>query len=87
MNQGHKQDVFNNTLSALKESIAGSARIKALILDNIQSQEKACIKLNLVYLTYLFAAKRVVLEYYAEDEEYPAVELNFEVLVALVSTQ
>lgn len=32
--------MLDNTLSALKESIAGSARIKALILDNIQSQKK-----------------------------------------------
>ncbi|MFP1767484.1 hypothetical protein ACLECW_14765 [Lonsdalea quercina] len=72
-----------NTLLSLKESVSNSDRIKNLILGNIQTEEKKVIRLNLVYLTYNFQSKTVLLEYYVEDDDYPNVEISFTELTEL----
>ncbi|MCU1799162.1 hypothetical protein CUU45_18055 [Pectobacterium polaris] len=72
-----------NTLLSLNESVSNSNRIKNLILGNIQTEEKKVIRLNLVYLTYNFQSKTVLLEYYVEDDEYPNVEISFTELTEL----
>ncbi|MCG8710942.1 hypothetical protein JHU04_004259 [Brenneria sp. 4F2] len=73
-----------NTLLSLTESISKSDKIKNLILGNIQTEEKKVIRLNLVYLTYNFQSKVVLLEYYVEDDEYPHVEMSFAELIELL---
>ena len=69
--------VKEKILMPLKESISDSARLRSLILENNQTKVKRVIRLNLVYLTYDFLSKTVMLEYYAEDEEYPSIEMSF----------
>ncbi|ACX86208.1 hypothetical protein F6Q07_22915 [Pectobacterium parmentieri] len=73
-----------NTLKSLNESISNSDRIKNIILSNIQTEDKKVIRLNLVYLTYDFLSKTVLLEYYVEDDEYPNVEISFGELTNLL---
>ncbi|AOR65412.1 hypothetical protein KU73_21890 [Pectobacterium wasabiae] len=73
-----------NTLISLNESISHSDKIKNLILDNIQTEGKKIIRLNLVYLTYDFSSKTVLLEYYVEDDEYPNIEMSFSELTDLL---
>lgn len=69
-----------NTLSALNESISDSSRVRRLILDNIINKKEKGIRLNLVYITYDFSSNKVLIEYYAKDDEYPNVEMSFDEL-------
>ena len=69
-----------NTLDALNESVSNRDRIRKIILDNILSKEKKAIRLNLVYITYNFSSRSVLIEYYVEDDEYPNVEMSFDEL-------
>ncbi|CAE1150453.1 hypothetical protein [Serratia sp. Tan611] len=70
-----------NTLDALTESISNSGKI---IINNILMEERKEIRLNLVYITYDFSSRCVLIEYYAEDNEYPDVEMKFDDLIDFV---
>ena len=73
-----------NLIASLSESVSNSAKIKKLILDNIKTNEKKVIRLNLVYLTFDFSSKTILLEYYVEDDECPNIEMSFADLTALL---
>ncbi|HEJ9546413.1 TPA: hypothetical protein SMP81_003666 [Proteus mirabilis] len=73
-----------NTLSALNESISNSKKIKKIILDNFLNKERKELRLNLVYITYNFISKRVLIEYYVKDDEYPSIEMSFDELANFI---
>lgn len=73
-----------NSIASLNESISNSEKIKNAILENIKTNEREVIRLNLVYLTFDFSSKTVLLEYYVEDDDYPDVEMSFSDLTALL---
>ncbi|MGE8044418.1 hypothetical protein ACQKO6_09470 [Pseudomonas monteilii] len=76
-----------NLIAALKESISNSQKIKSLILHNIEAADKKVIRLNLVYLTFDFSSKTILLEYFVEDDEYPNIEMSFSDLAALLKSK
>ncbi|HIH2744426.1 hypothetical protein L3V59_25700 [Burkholderia aenigmatica] len=67
----------NNTLDSLVESIQGSVQIKRLLIDRMSREEAGEIRLNLVYIEYDFLLRRIAIEYYVRDGEYPNVEMSF----------
>lgn len=73
-----------HTLDALSESVSSNDKIRKVILDNILSEKKKEIRLNLVYITYNFSSRSVLIEYYVEDNEYPNVEMNFDELANFI---
>lgn len=73
-----------NSIASLNESISNSEKIKNAILENIKTNEREVIRLNLVYLTFDFSSKTVLLEYYVKDDDYPDVEMSFCDLTALL---
>ncbi|QPT13295.1 hypothetical protein I6G37_23105 [Serratia rubidaea] len=73
-----------HTLDALAESISNSEKIRKIIINNILREESKEIRLNLVYITYDFSSRCVLIEYYAEDNEYPDVEMKFDDLIDFV---
>lgn len=73
-----------NTLGALNESISNSKKIKKIILDNFLKKERKELRLNLVYITYNFISKRVLIEYYVKDDEYPSIEMSFDELANFI---
>lgn len=73
-----------HTLDALNESVSSNDKIRKVILDNILSEKKKEIRLNLVYITYNFSSRSVLIEYYVEDNEYPNVEMNFDELANFI---
>lgn len=73
-----------NLIASLNESISNSERIKNIILNNIKTHERKIIRLNLVYLTFDFSSKTILLEYYVKDNEYPDIEMSFADLTALL---
>ena len=68
---------MENTLKAFNESIAGSERIKKILLDNLVLNKKEVIQMNLVYVEYNFDKEIVKIDYYVEDENYPSIMLSF----------
>ncbi|WP_218829723.1 hypothetical protein [Burkholderia aenigmatica] len=68
----------NNTLDSLVESIQGSVQIKRLLIDRMSREEDGEIRLNLVYIEYDFLLRRIAIEYYVRDGEYPNVEMSFD---------
>ena len=76
-----------NLIAALKESISNSQRIKSLILHNIKATDRKVIRLNLVYLTFDFSSKTILLEYFVKDDEYPNVEMSFSDLAVLLKSK
>jgi len=73
-----------NSIASLNDSISNSEKIKNAILENIKTNEREVIRLNLVYLTFDFSSKTVLLEYYVKDDDYPDVEMSFSDLTALL---
>ncbi len=76
-----------NLIAALKESISNSQRIKSLILHNIKATDRKVIRLNLVYLTFDFSSKTILLEYFVKDDEYPNFEMSFSDLAVLLKSK
>lgn len=79
-------DMKDNILNALKESLSGSDKLRTLLLDNVHTARSREIRLNLVYLTYDFSSQSILVEYYVEDSDYPAVSISFDELIHLVTT-
>jgi hypothetical protein len=66
-----------NILSAFNESISDSSRVRKILLDNLVSQDKKRIRMNLVYVEYNFDKQTVKIDYFVEDKNYPSIELFF----------
>ena len=82
-----KVKIRENTLNAFEESIAGSSRVRKILLDNLTLREKNIIRMNLVYVEYHFDNNSVKIDYYIEDETYPSIELSFEEFENFLGTQ
>ena len=73
-----------NTLNGLRASISRSSRVKNILLESLENKARAEIRLNLVYLTYDFASRKVLLQYYVKDDKYPDVEISFDDFVDFI---
>lgn len=71
------------TIKAFFESVGD--KISTHILENLKTEEKVKIVLNLVQLKFDFEKKNVVISYYMVDKVYPDVKLSFRELKELLS--
>lgn len=68
---------MNKTIESLQISINDSKRLKEKLLNNLESENRRTIILNLVELEFDFSNQEVEIMYYAIDDEYPNTKLNF----------
>ncbi len=62
---------MTRTLSDFKSDDTFSSRVRELLLDNLQTQCKRQMVLNLFTVEFDFTAKKVTIFYYVNDKEYP----------------